>query len=59
MNSPLLCGVCLLLLGWVVFLKLEIDELRRQLATVKGGQTLSGSASAKGMRSFTIGRKAS
>lgn len=57
MNSPLLCAVCLLLIGWVVFLKLEIEELQRQLASAKVGTTGSASSSSKGMRSFQIGRK--
>jgi hypothetical protein len=57
MNNPLLCVVCLVLVGWVVLLKLEIDELRRQLAAAKGNNGASSSSSSKGMRSFQIGRK--
>ena len=59
MTVPILCLVCLCLLGWVVFLKLEIKELTdADTRTTKAGSKNVAAKNmevTKGRRSFTIG----
>jgi hypothetical protein len=55
---PILCLVALCFLAWVIYLKLEIDELKGELRKYEAEdnpeQTESTRGHVKGMRSFTL-----
>jgi hypothetical protein len=58
----ILCLVCLALLGWVVFLKLELSTVQQQLGkaldpTPREDGPVQRVKNQKGLRSFTINEK--